>query len=79
MRLLPISLLYGLLASVVVSESAEAVARKNDAQVELAEDVNDGPSSTIFNGIKVPVLTEMDGEKFNTTIKSGYWFVKHHS
>jgi protein disulfide-isomerase len=24
-------------------------------------------------------LPEIDGEKFNATIKEGYWFVKNHS
>lgn len=77
MRLLPISLLYALFASVAFSENVEK--RTGDSEVPIAEDVNDGPQPTIFNGVKVPVLPELDGEKFNSTIEEGYWFVKHHS
>lgn len=78
MRLLPISLLYALLASVAISESAEQAIGNSESQIEIAED-NDGPVSTTFNGVKVPAMTEIDGEKFNSTVKEGYWFVKHHS
>jgi protein disulfide-isomerase len=78
MRLLPISLLYALLASVAIAESAEQATGSSETQIEIAED-SDGPVSTTFNGVKVPVLTEIDGEKFNATVKEGYWFVKHHS
>jgi protein disulfide-isomerase len=77
MRLLPISLLYALLASVAYSEIA--VKNTGDSEVPIAEDVSDGPQPTTFNGVKVPVLPELDGEKFNGTIKEGYWLVKHHS
>jgi protein disulfide-isomerase len=77
MRLLPISLVYALFASVAFSENVEK--RSGDSEVPIAEDVNDGPLPTTFNGVKVPVLPEIDGEKFNATIKEGYWFVKNHS
>ncbi|KAE9363664.1 thioredoxin-domain-containing protein [Stipitochalara longipes BDJ] len=77
MRLLPISLLYALFATAAFSESIEK--RTGDTEVPIAEDVNDGPLPTTFNGVKVPVLPEIDGEKFNGTIKEGYWFVKHYS
>ena len=77
MRLLPISLLYALFASAAFSKHVEK--RTGDSEVPIAEDINDGPLPTTFNGVKVPVLPEIDGEKFNGTIKEGYWFVKHHS
>jgi protein disulfide-isomerase len=77
MRLLPISLLYALLASVAFSENPKK--RTGDSEVPIEEDVSDGPQPTIFNGVKVPVLAELDGEKFNGTIKEGYWLVKHYS
>lgn len=34
---------------------------------------------TTFNGIKVPPLKEIEGDKFVETTKDGYWFVKHYS
>jgi protein disulfide-isomerase len=77
MRLLPISLLYALFASRAFSESIEK--RTGGSEVPIAEDANDGPQPTTFNGVKVPVLPVLDGEKFNSTIEEGYWFVKHHS
>jgi len=40
---------------------------------------DDSPKATLFNGIEVPPLPEIDGEKFNSTIKDGFWFVKHYS
>ena len=43
------------------------------------ESLDEGAQPTIFNGVEVPPLLEMDGEKFSTSAKDGYWFVKHHS
>lgn len=36
-------------------------------------------SSTVFNGIKVPPMKELDGKDFEKETKDGYWFVKHYS
>lgn len=77
MRLLPLSLFCALFASVAFSESVET--GTGDSEVPIAEDVNDGPLPTTFNGVKVPVLPELNEDKFNSTIKDGYWLVKHHS
>jgi protein disulfide-isomerase len=79
MRLLPISLLCALFASVVISESTEQTLGNSETQPEAAEDIDDGPVATTFNGVKVPALPELDGEKFNSTVKEGYWFIKHYS
>jgi protein disulfide-isomerase len=76
MRLLPISLLYALFASVALSESAEKPT--GDSRTEI-ETVEDSDRLATFNGVRVPGLTEIEGEKFNATVKEGYWFVKHHS
>jgi hypothetical protein len=78
MRLLPVSLLYTFFASVVISKALE---KQSGARIqgEASEDIIDEPQPTIFNGVEVPPLPDIDGEKFNTTVKEGYWFVKHHS
>ncbi|ETI22653.1 protein disulfide-isomerase domain [Cladophialophora carrionii CBS 160.54] len=34
---------------------------------------------TVFNGIKVPPMKEIQGDEFAETIKDGYWWVKHYS
>lgn len=82
MRLLPISILYTLFVSVVIAESSEQTLGTSDvsgeASVEGSEEA-DGAEPTIFNGIQVPPLPVITGEKFNATVKDGYWFVKHHS
>jgi protein disulfide-isomerase len=84
MRLLPISILYALFASVVIAESSEQTLGSTDVPGEITaesqdEGATDGPEPTVFNGIQVPPLPDIEGEKFNGTVKDGYWFVKHHS
>ncbi|QSZ35698.1 hypothetical protein DSL72_006820 [Monilinia vaccinii-corymbosi] len=71
MRLLPISLLSTVFASVVLAQSGGEESNKDGAP--------DGPHPTVFNGVEVPPLTDIDGELFNKTVADGYWFVKHHS
>ncbi|OAX81584.1 hypothetical protein ACJ72_04075 [Emergomyces africanus] len=34
---------------------------------------------TIFNGVEVPPMKQLDASNFDETIKEGYWFVKHYS
>jgi protein disulfide-isomerase len=79
MRLLPISLLCALFASVTIAESSEHSLGSIQVPGELAEEEVDIPEPTIFNGVEVPHLPDIDGEKFNATVDEGYWFVKHHS
>lgn len=84
MRLLPASLLFSLLTSVVVAEAPEQRLGAADIPGEIAspaseESVEEGPRSTIFNGVKVPPIPDIEGERFATTVKDGYWFVKHYS
>jgi protein disulfide-isomerase len=80
MRFLSISILSALFASIVIAESAEQPFGSAEVPGEISdEDYADGAESTIFNGVEVPPLPDIEGEKFNATIKDGYWFVKHHS
>lgn len=71
MRFLTSTLLYALYATNVVSATSG-----KDGEKEKATDDN---KPTIFNGVEVPPLPVIDGEKFNETVKDGWWFVKHHS
>lgn len=78
LRLLPISTL----ADSTLHESEAKIARIEDELPEtgaapLPEDAEDGP--TVFNGIKVPVMKELEGHKWEEQTKDGYWFVKHYS
>ena len=68
MRFPTTSLLFALCAT-VVSGSAGKVEKGKSAVLE----------PTVFNGVEVPPLTEIEGPKFNATIKDGWWLVKHHS
>jgi protein disulfide-isomerase len=84
MRLLPLSLLFTFFASVVIAEAPEQQLGAADIPGEITpqvgeESVEEGPKPTIFNGVEVPPIPEIDGEKFNISVKDGYWFVKHHS
>jgi hypothetical protein len=79
MRLLPITLLYSLFATSIIAESSEKALGSTDATLESSDEGSDVPEPTVFNGVRVPALPDIEGEKFNTTVKDGYWFVKHHS
>jgi protein disulfide-isomerase len=81
MRLLTIPVFFALCASVIAAESAETPLGSTGVPSETAtEELEDaGPAPTIFNGMEVPPIPEIDGEKFNTTVAEGYWFVKHYS
>lgn len=78
MRLLPVSLLSALFASVVIAASDPKLG-STELPGETIENEVDEVESTVFNGATVPPLPAVDGEKFNATVKEGYWFVKHHS
>ncbi|OWP03542.1 hypothetical protein B2J93_7560 [Marssonina coronariae] len=77
MRLLPV--LCTLFASSAIAESSDSNLEGRDASVADADDAEKGPDPTMFNGVEVPPLLDIDGEKFNATIEEGWWFVKHHS
>ncbi len=79
MRLLPVSLLYALFASVTIAASPEQKLASPDTPGELVDETAEATAPTIFNGVSVPALPDIEGGKFNTTVKDGYWFVKHHS
>jgi protein disulfide-isomerase len=80
MRLLPISLLCSLFATAIIADSSEKILPSTDIAGDASDEGSaDGPEPTVFNGIQVPPLPDIEGEKFNTTVKDGYWFVKHHS
>lgn len=81
MRLLPITLLYSLFATTILAESSEKALGSTDTTLDESSDEGsaDIPEPTVFNGVSVPPIPDIEGEKFNTTAKDGYWFVKHHS
>lgn len=42
---------------------------------EETDEVEDGPTSTIFNGIEVPPEMELNPDNFQSTIADGYWYI----
>ena len=46
--------------------------------VKSAQD-EDEPSYTTFNGIQVPPMPELEGDKGTGLIQNGYWFIKNYS
>jgi hypothetical protein len=42
---------------------------------EETDEVEDGPTNTIFNGIEVPPEMELGPDNFKSTIADGYWYV----
>jgi hypothetical protein len=56
--------------------TAEVVAQNADKTASLAAAAageDDGVEYTVFNDVKVPQMKDIEGEKFNETIKDGYW------
>lgn len=53
----------------IVAQNADKTA--DSAAAAAGED--EGVPFTIFNDIKVPPMKDIEGEKFNETIKDGYW------
>ena len=70
MRYVSSTLLYAVYASGLLSRASAASSTTDD---------DEDTKPTVFNGIEVPPLPEVTGEKFNETVKDGYWFVKHYS
>jgi hypothetical protein len=58
--------------SQIVSQNADKVADPG-AAVAGAAGEDEGVGYTVFNDIKVPQMKDIDGGKFNETIKDGYW------
>jgi flavoprotein len=56
-------------AAKIVAQNADKTA--NSAAIAAGED--EGIEYTIFNDVRVPQMKDIVGEKFNETIKEGYW------
>jgi len=69
------------LATVFATSSAAPPRFEREDNVSLRDAVSgessvtnaDGVEYTTFNGIKVPPMTDIEGDKFAETIKDGYW------
>jgi protein disulfide-isomerase len=72
-----------LLAFCALPVFATPPAREGDATVSAGEAVtgetpakdSEAVEYTIFNGVEVPPMIEIEGDKFAETVKDGYWYV----
>lgn len=55
----------------------DAVVLANEAMHgETAVDDGEAVDYTIFDGVKVPPMVEIEGDKFAETVKEGYWYAR---
>ncbi|KAG9247036.1 thioredoxin-like protein [Calycina marina] len=88
MRLLPVSLVVALFSTVTIAETPEKPLGGTELASELPDLKNEVPKTetedsrpppTIFNGVEVPAIPDINGDNFDATVEKGYWFVKHYS
>jgi protein disulfide-isomerase len=63
-----------LLAPILATAQIDAPAKEGTAAAPAEDDT--APKSTTFNGIEVPPLKDLSGDKFDEEIKDGYWYVR---
>ena len=66
-------------ASLAVPPPRDTAASSDAIDGETAADGGEDVDHTMFNGIQVPLLKEIQGDEFAETIKDGYWWIKHYS
>ena len=64
-----------ILAASSTREGATAVLAEEEA-VTAERPAGDGEAvdSTVFNGVEVPPMIDIEGDKFAETVKEGYWY-----
>ena len=80
------ALLAWAIAALCTVPSYAAPPGKGKSDTTLSQDAVQGETPaggdeavkyTTFNGIKVPPMKEIEGDKFAETIKDGYWYDFH--
>jgi hypothetical protein len=67
MRLPAVSFLFALCAMGIAGAAAKDTEKGSAVK------------TTVFNGVDVPPMVDIEGQSFNETINEGWWLVKHHS
>jgi len=62
-----------LIWAVAALYSTSVFAEKNGEKSEGSPSSSEADGYTVFNDIKVPPMIEIEGNRFEETIKSGYW------
>ena len=65
--------LFASALSAICAVGALAIPQEAGKDADTPKD--DAPKDTIFNGVKVPPMKELDGETFGKATKNGYWYV----
>lgn len=77
------ALVAGWLLALCVIPASAASSTREHGTTSLVEEVVTGEKSaedgeavdpTIFNGLKVPPMIEIEGDRFAETVKDGYWY-----
>ncbi|KZF25322.1 putative disulfide isomerase [Xylona heveae TC161] len=84
--LLPVSLVSLLLSPVIAApppeytpEATGAAATGSSLNSQSIRGEDSEGAGTVFNGVNVPPMKEINGAKFDEEIKDGYWLVDHYS
>lgn len=54
-------------------EQGAAVLAEDAVQGETPADTGEAADYTIFNDVRVPPMLDIEGDKFDETVKDGYW------
>ena len=61
------------LTALISVAAVNAAPAKEEGWASLGDSATDKDGYTKFNGVKVPPLLQIEGEKFSETVKNGYW------
>ena len=56
-------------------EAGKTLSTEEAVTGETPAEDGDRVDYTIFNGLEVPPMIEIEGDKFAETVKDGYWYV----
>jgi protein disulfide-isomerase len=63
-----------IIATPSTGEGATAVLAEEAVTAERPAGDDDAAAYTVFNGVKVPPMIDIEGDKFAETVKEGYWY-----
>lgn len=72
------SLFHGFLFAFISSLAVFASEASNSSNVSW-DIPDDSHEFTLFNGVEVPPLLEIEGNQFSSITREGYWLIKHFS
>ena len=58
-------------------EESGAIIAEEAVHGETPSGGEEGVDYSLFDGIKVPAMIEIEGDKFAETVKDGYWYARN--